>query len=202
MRSPGSRRLAYLRAPLAAPSGREPPPASSARAAATAPDGEACARSWQRELRRSPSGWPPGPARTARLQPAGDLVARPGQVAVALGPHFQHCRVVLSGHLPPGPGSQRRRRPSTGRRWGRSCSYPLQQPHPGRQLGLYIQDALASGNELLGEQVTQPAGTLDHPGPPRPGRRPLEQLPGLCSRGPDPRHEGSSRRSGRCGAGR
>ena len=51
---------------------------------------------------------------------------------------------------------------TAGRRSGRSCLWsPLQQPHPGRQLGLHIQHPLTGGDELLGEQVAQAAGALD-----------------------------------------
>ena len=44
------------------------------------------------------------------VEPAGDLVAGPGQVPVPLRPHLQHHRVVIGGHLPDGPGTQRRDR--------------------------------------------------------------------------------------------
>jgi hypothetical protein len=62
----------------------------------------------------------------------------------------------------------------------------LQQPHPRRQLRVHIQDPLASSDQLLGEQVTQATSALDRPGPLPPRRRPLDQLAGLRSRGPDP----------------
>ena len=111
------------------------------------------------------------------MQPAGDLVTQPGQVPVPLGPHLQHRRVVLGDHLAAGPGPQRRDRHRQGvvrvvlvRVTG------LQQPHPGRQLRLNVQDPLAGGDELLGQQPAQPGGALDRPGPLRPRRRPRHQL--------------------------
>lgn len=85
------------------------------------------------------------------MEPAGDLVAGAGKVSVPLGPYFQHRRVVLGRHFPPGPGPQRR----DGDRQGvvrvvlvRVTG--LQQPHPGGQLGLHIQDPLARRDQLLG----------------------------------------------------
>ena len=40
-----------------------------------------------------------------------------------------------------------------------------QQTHPGGQLRLHVDDTLAGGDELLGEQIAEPAGALDRPRP-------------------------------------
>jgi hypothetical protein len=61
-----------------------------------------------------------------------------------------------------------------------------QQPHPGTQLRLDIQHPLAHGDQLLGQQMPQPAGAFDRPGPLRPGRRPRQQALRLAGRGVDP----------------
>jgi hypothetical protein len=85
------------------------------------------------------------------VQPAGDLVTQPGQVPVTLGPHLQHRRVVLGGHLAAGPGPQRRDRHVQGIvRVVLIRVASLQQPHPRRQLRLHIQDPLTGGDKLLG----------------------------------------------------
>jgi hypothetical protein len=106
------------------------------------------------------------------VQPAGDLGAGAAQVPVALGPHLQHRRMIIGMHLAAGGRTQRR----DGHRPGivgvvlvhRPSS---QQPHPGAELGLDIQDPLTRGQELLGQQVPQAARALDRPGPLWPGRR-------------------------------
>src|ERR1039457_5546821 len=50
------------------------------------------------------------------------------------------------------------------------------------QLGLHIKYPLARGPQLLGEQVAEPGGALDRPGPLRPCHEPLGR----------PRHRGGS----------
>jgi hypothetical protein len=39
----------------------------------------------------------------------------------------------------------------------------IQQPHPGGQLGVDVDDLLAGHDQLLGKVVAQPAGALDRP---------------------------------------
>jgi hypothetical protein len=76
-------------------------------------------------------------------EPTGHLVTRPGQVAVPFGPHLQDGGVIVRGHLPPGPGAQRCDRDRQGVvRVVLIGVTGLQQPHPGGQLGLHIQDPL------------------------------------------------------------
>lgn len=54
----------------------------------------------------------------------------------------------------------------------------VEQPDPGAQLGLDVDDPLASPDELLSQEVAQAGGVLDRPGPRReplgPGEQPLE----------------------------
>jgi hypothetical protein len=94
--------------------------------------------------------------------------------------------VAVSGHLPRGPGPQRRDRHRPGIvRVVLVHIAGLQQPHPRRQLGLDVQHLLARGGQLLRQQTAQPGGTLDRPGALRPYRRPRQQLPGLARAGAD-----------------
>ncbi len=104
-----------------------------------------------------------------------------------LGPDLQHRPVVISGHRAAGPGPQRRDR--DGQRVVRVVLVRvagLQQPDPGRQLRLHVQHPLADGDELLGQQVTEPGSALHGPGPVRPRGRPRDQLLRLAKRCADP----------------
>jgi hypothetical protein len=121
------------------------------------------------------------------MEPADDLVAGPGKITMALGPHLQHDGVAIDGHLLAALGPQRRHRHRPGIvRVGLVRVAGLQQPDPGSQLGLHIQHPLAGGDQLLGQQPAQPAGAFHRPGPLRPGLRPGNQLPGLVRAGPHP----------------
>jgi hypothetical protein len=66
------------------------------------------------------------------------------------------------------------------------------QPHPGGQLGRHIQHPLTRGEQLLGQQMPQPARAFDRPGALRPGLRPPQQPLRLGGAGPylqlAPRH--------------
>lgn len=55
------------------------------------------------------------------VQPAGHLGAGLAQVPVALGPHLEHCRVIILSHLPDTRRAQRGGPPPSGHRWDRSC---------------------------------------------------------------------------------
>jgi hypothetical protein len=111
------------------------------------------------------------------MQPADDLGAGPAQVAVPLGPDLQHRRVIVGPDLPDTGRAQRRDRDRAG-----IAGVVLvhitggQQPDPRTELGLDIQHPLTRGQQLLGQQVAHPPGTLDCPGALRPGRSPPQQL--------------------------
>jgi len=73
------------------------------------------------------------------MEPAGDLVAGPGKITMALGPHLQHDGVAIGGHLLAALGPQRRHRHRPGIVGvGLVRVAGLQQPDPGSQLGLHI----------------------------------------------------------------
>ena len=61
-----------------------------------------------------------------------------------------------------------------------------QQPDPRAELGRHIQHPLIRGQQLLGQQVAQPADALYRPGPLRPGRGPGQQPLRLGGAGTDP----------------
>jgi hypothetical protein len=61
-----------------------------------------------------------------------------------------------------------------------------QQPHPGGQLGRHVQHPLTGRQQLLGQQMTQPARAFDRPGPLGPRLRPRQQPLGLHRRGAHP----------------
>ena len=153
--------------------------ASSCRAAAT---GAGRAMERQQGRGRPGRGDPLGDAAGDELaqrgvQPAGGLGAQPGQLAVPVGPHPQHHGMVIGADGLADRASGARRSPPTGRRSGRSCSScpSRQQPDPGAELGLDVDDLLPGGHELLSQQVPEAARALDRPGPLRPVRRPFHQ---------------------------
>ena len=122
-----------------------------------------------------------------RVQPAGDLVAGPGQVPVPLGPDLQHGGVIVGGHVPPDLRPQRRDRHRQGVVRVVLVGVPgLQQPHPGGQLRRHIQHLLPGGDQLLGQQVPQPGGAFHRPGPlaARPPPRPAAVPPGMGRHAP------------------
>jgi hypothetical protein len=122
-----------------------------------------------------------------RVQPAGNLRAAAGQVTAALGPGLQHRRVVVGPGLADAGRAQRRHRDGPGVVGVVLVHVPGgEQPDPRAQLGLHVEDPLAGGQELLGQQVPQAAGAFHGPGPLRPGRGPCQQPPGLHGTGGHP----------------
>ena len=103
--------------------------------------------------RRSPCANPPGTSsHSTRVQPADDLGARPGQVAVAARPDLHHRGVVL-GRAPRGRRRARSAATATERASFGSFLFDLpgvEQPHPRRELGLHIQHPLAGGRAAAG----------------------------------------------------
>jgi hypothetical protein len=158
------------------------------RAAWTAPAGAACPGDPGREGRADVLAGAAGDQVAQHgVQAADDLVAVPAQVAVPLCPDLQDRGVVIGPDLRGGTRAQRRdpdRQGVVGVVLARSAR--RQQPYPRAELGLHVQDALAGGDQLLGQQVPHAAGALDRPGPLRPGGRPREQALGLGRAGAHP----------------
>ena len=117
-----------------------------------------------------------------RVQPAGRLATQPGQVAMPLGPHLQHRRMIIRGDRPPDRGAQRRDGHGPGIvRVALARPAVRQQPDPRPELRLEIDDALASRQQLLGQQMPLPGRALHRPGPLRPARSPPRQLRRLAT---------------------
>ena len=86
------------------------------------------------------------------------------QLVVTVGQQPTDRRVVLAGHHPQPPVTQRG--DSGGRRVVGvvlRAATRAQHPHPGRQRGRDVHDVLTGGDELLRQQVTEPRGGLDRP---------------------------------------
>jgi hypothetical protein len=99
------------------------------------------------------------------VPPAGDLGAGDRQVPVTPRPQLHHRGVILAADLLRCRRSQR----GDGHRQGVVRVVVVrrlrgQQPHPCGQLRLHVQDPLASGDQLLSEQVAEPGRVLDRPG--------------------------------------
>ena len=104
----------------------------------------------------------------------------PGQVTVTFRPHLHHLGVILGADLrqvAARSAATATERASLGSFLFVTCG---QQPHPGGQLRLHVDDPLAGSDELLSQQVAEPAGTLDRPRPllerRRPGHQPLDLI--------------------------
>ncbi len=101
-----------------------------------------------------------------RVEPAHRLGAQAGELEVAFRQHPQHLGPVLPSYRRQVRRPQRgdRHRPGVvGIRLVRLAG--PQHPHPGRQHRRHIHHRLASGDQLLRQQVAEPAGGLDCPHP-------------------------------------
>lgn len=108
------------------------------------------------------------------------------QVVVTIGQQGQHGAVVLhydvaqvgvaQGHDGGGPSVVG---------VGLGAAAPVQELHPGRQRGRHIDDLLAYGHQLAGQQGTGAGGTFDGPAPGRERLRPLEEALQLLGIGID-----------------
>ena len=99
-----------------------------------------------------------------------------------LGPHLQHRRMIIRGDRPPDRGAQRRDGHGPGIvRVALARPAVRQQPDPRPELRLEIDDALASRQQLLGQQMPLPGRALHRPGPLRPARSPPRQLRRLAT---------------------
>lgn len=111
------------------------------------------------------------------MQTADDAVTGAAQVAVTADPDLHHRRVILDRDPPDirGPHRRNSNRPGIVRvvlvhRAG------VEQPHPGGQFGLHVEDLLTGGEQLLSEQATESGSAFDRPYPLGPGRRPGPQV--------------------------
>jgi hypothetical protein len=112
-----------------------------------------------------------------RMQPARGLVPRPAEIVVALRYQPQYPDMVSAC-------DQCQPRCSQGRDRHRQRVVGIllvgaartQDPHPRRQRRWHVEDGLARGHELLGQEIAQPARGLDRPRPLLERHRPLEQL--------------------------
>jgi len=113
------------------------------------------------------------------MEPARGLGPQRHQAVVAVDQQADHGGVILAADRAqlamPQPGDRSRQRivgvvlAGLGR---------AQQPDPRRQCRRNIHDVLAGAHQLLRQQLAQPAGRLDRPGPfeaewCRPGQQPL-----------------------------
>jgi hypothetical protein len=132
------------------------------------------------------------------LEPAGDLVAGPGKITMAPGPHRQHDGVAIGGHLLAARGPQRRHRRRPGIvRAGLVRVAGLQQPDPGSQPGLHIATRSPAAASRRAGSRPGPRAPFCRPGPLRPGPRPGNQPPGPVRAGPHP--QPAQRLPGRAG---
>jgi hypothetical protein len=110
------------------------------------------------------------------MQPARHLGTVAGEISFALRPHLDHRRMILRRHR-----LDRRRPQSRDRNRAGVVRVVLirrprrQQPHSGGQLRLDIHHGFTGRDELLGQQIAQPGGAFDRPGPMRPLLRPCQQ---------------------------
>ena len=120
------------------------------------------------------------------MEATGRPVPSAAQVGVALGQQAQHTDVVRSVDGDDLRRAERRHghRPGV---VGIVLLRPAaaQQPDPRRQGGGHVDDILPSGEELLGEQIAQPAGRLHRPRPFLELGRPPEELLRLTAGRPD-----------------
>jgi len=111
------------------------------------------------------------------MEAAGRPVPGPTQIGVALGQQAQHADVVRSVDRDDLRRAERRHGHGPGV-VGVVFLRPAaaQQPDPRRQGCGDVDDVLTGGEELLGEQVAQPAGRLHRPRPFLELGRPPEEL--------------------------
>ncbi|MBW3612175.1 MAG: hypothetical protein KY438_11740 [Actinobacteria bacterium] len=121
------------------------------------------------------------------VQSTHRLGARRGQCLMAVGEHAHHRAVLVGGHstqpavAQPGDGGGQRVVGVVLGGLGRA-----EQPDPRRQGGWDVDDVLAGGNQLLGQQTAEAGSRLDRPGSLHAERLGPRQEPlGLASVGGD-----------------
>jgi hypothetical protein len=106
------------------------------------------------------------------VQPVQDLGAGGDQVIAPVRQQPQHHGVVLDVDLAQAlaaKGGQGDRDRVTGIVFAAVASGQL--PHPSGELGRHVDDLVAVGDQLLGEDPADPGGALDGPAPLRPALR-------------------------------
>jgi hypothetical protein len=121
------------------------------------------------------------------VQPTHCLGAQPSEVVVAPRPDAHHDGLILDAQFWQRAGAQR----GDGHRAGivlvGLVDLPgIEQPNPGGEFGLHVEHALSGGDQLLRQQVPQPARPFDRPRPLPPATGPVQQRLGLFGRGAHP----------------
>jgi hypothetical protein len=117
-----------------------------------------------------------------RVEPVDGLGAGPGQLVMSIGEQAQLLRVISGADLAELGVTHRDHRGGAGvMRVGLVVVARVQQPHPRRERRRDIDDGLAGGDQLLGEQRAEPGRGLDRPRARRERHRELEQPLALSS---------------------
>ena len=120
------------------------------------------------------------------MQPTDGLGAQGGEVVMALGQQTKDGNMVLAGDHP-------QARVAQGHDGGRAGVVGIglvdrsrvQQPRPRRQRRRHVNDHLAGGDELSGQQGAGAGGSLDRPSAGRERCRPCQQTLMLAAVGTD-----------------
>jgi hypothetical protein len=106
---------------------------------------------------------------------------------VAPRPDPHHDGLILHGQLRQLAGPQRGDRDRAGIVLVGLVDLPgFEQPDPGGELGRHVEHSLAGGEQLLRQQLPQPARPFDRPRPLPPTTSPAQQRLGLFARGAHP----------------
>ncbi len=111
------------------------------------------------------------------VQPVDCAAPFAGQLVAAGRQQPQHATVIIradAGEIGALSGDERDRAGVDA--VGLAAVARLEGPHPRREGGGHVDDMLADGDELLGQQLAQAAGALDAPAALGPLRRPAQQL--------------------------
>ena len=111
------------------------------------------------------------------MQPVDRSAPFAGQLVAAVRQQPQHATVIIRGDAGEIGALSGDERDGAGvDAVGLAAVSRLEGPHPRREGRGHIDDVLAGGDELLGQQLAQAAGALDAPAALGPLRRPDQQL--------------------------